>query len=160
MNIFATDPCPIKSAQALDDVRLNKMIVESAQLLSTALRIKGVDDPVLYRISHSHHPCCHWVRRNRSNFDWLVAHARAMLNERWWRGSGTQHKTDPVIRSCAANSLAIPEAPLEPFHNSSLFKDNPDVCQAYRDTMNHKWDHDVIRVTWKRRGPPQWRKVE
>lgn len=157
MNIFVTDTCPIASAQALDDVRLNKMIVESAQLLSTALRIKGVDDPVLYRISHTHHPCCHWVRRNRSNFMWLWSHAQAMLNERIIRGSLNQHATTPVIVACMNHVFKIPEAPLEPFHNSSLFKDNPDVIQAYRDTMNHKWDTDIIKVTWRNRGAPPWR---
>lgn len=157
MNIFVTDVCPIKSAQALDDVRLNKMIVESAQLLSTALRIKGVDDPVLYRISHMHHPCCHWVRRNRANFEWLAQHAQAMLSERLDRGFSTKHATDPVIVTCYRYITNIPNGNLEPFHNSSLFKDNPDTIQAYRDTMNHKWDTDVIKVSWRNRGAPEWR---
>lgn len=158
MNIFVTDTCPILSAQALDDVRLNKMIVESAQLLSTALRIKGVDDPVLYRMSHTHHPCCHWVRRSRSNFLWLLYHADHMLLERKFRGFMNPHATQPVIDATFYLVSKIPDAPLEPFHNSSLFKDNPDVIQAYRDTMNHKWDTDIINVTWKNRGPPVWRR--
>lgn len=156
MNIFVTDVCPTLSARALDDVRLNKMIVESAQLLSTALRIRGCDDPLLYRISHAHHPCCHWVRHSRDNFLWLADHAKAMLNERWWRGSGATHATYPVINACLQHAEFIRDGELAPFHNSSLFKDNPDVIQAYRDTMRHKWSHDAIKVTWKRRGPPPW----
>ena len=34
MNIFALDKCPMQSAQWLDDIRKNKMILESAQMLS------------------------------------------------------------------------------------------------------------------------------
>ena len=37
MNIFATHDCPIESARWLDDKRLIKMILESAQLLCNAL---------------------------------------------------------------------------------------------------------------------------
>ncbi len=33
MNIFVTDSCPIQSAQVLDDSRLNKMLLESVQLM-------------------------------------------------------------------------------------------------------------------------------
>ena len=35
MNIFATSPCPVKSAEILDDKRVIKMILESAQILYT-----------------------------------------------------------------------------------------------------------------------------
>jgi hypothetical protein len=35
LNIFATSPCPVKSAQILDDKRKVKMILESAQILYT-----------------------------------------------------------------------------------------------------------------------------
>ena len=38
MNIFAFDKCPMRSALWLDDIRKNKMILESAQMLSTAVR--------------------------------------------------------------------------------------------------------------------------
>src|SRR4029077_5191734 len=50
MNIFATSPDPIRSAQALDDFRLNKMIVESCQILSAALHITGRGTPDLYQL--------------------------------------------------------------------------------------------------------------
>lgn len=38
MQIFATDPCPLRCAQVLDDSRVRKMVTETAQLLSTAIR--------------------------------------------------------------------------------------------------------------------------
>ena len=37
MNIFVIDPDTAKCAQALDDLRLNKMIIETAQLLTEYL---------------------------------------------------------------------------------------------------------------------------
>lgn len=49
MNIFATDPCPIKSAQFLDDKRVIKMILESAQMLCTALHQLGYDKEIPYK---------------------------------------------------------------------------------------------------------------
>lgn len=36
MNIFATNDCPVASAKALPNNLVNKMIVESCQILSTA----------------------------------------------------------------------------------------------------------------------------
>ena len=39
MNIFALSRCPMQSAWWLDDIRKNKMILESAQMLSTAVRL-------------------------------------------------------------------------------------------------------------------------
>lgn len=42
MNIFAFDPDPWACALWLDDVRKNKMILETAQLLSSAV---AINDP-------------------------------------------------------------------------------------------------------------------
>ena len=61
MNIFAVDVSPEKAAQALCDAHVVKMILESAQLLSTQDRIRGLDRG--YRLTHAEHPC----RRSLSN---------------------------------------------------------------------------------------------
>lgn len=42
MNIFVTSPCPIESAQYLDNSRVNKMILESCQMLFTALSYHNI----------------------------------------------------------------------------------------------------------------------
>ena len=39
MNIFATSSCPRESARAIDKMRVNKMHLESCQMLSTAVRV-------------------------------------------------------------------------------------------------------------------------
>lgn len=51
MNIFAFDKCPMQSALWLDDIRKNKMILESAQMLSTAVRLL-IGTPIEVRVKH------------------------------------------------------------------------------------------------------------
>jgi hypothetical protein len=54
MNIFALSECPEQSALWLDDIRKNKMILESAQMLSTAIRSGGLTltQPCLFTNLH------------------------------------------------------------------------------------------------------------
>jgi len=44
MNIFVLDEDPAQAARYLDDVRLPKMCVESAQMMASALRRHGATD--------------------------------------------------------------------------------------------------------------------
>ena len=44
MNVFFLDNCPIKSAKAQCDKHVVKMILETAQLLSTAHRVLDGDE--------------------------------------------------------------------------------------------------------------------
>ena len=64
MNIFVPYPDSMKCAEALDDLRLNKMILETAQLLSTAARFHGYVGNV-YGSTHINHPCSVWARQTR-----------------------------------------------------------------------------------------------
>ena len=61
MNIFATSPDPVRSSQALDDLRFHKMIVESYQILSAALHITGRGTPDLYQPAYTRHPVVLWT---------------------------------------------------------------------------------------------------
>lgn len=94
MNIFVLDQCPITAARYHCDKHM-KMIVESAQMLSTAHRVldgletveKGktgrnikrwrlldpVKDLELYKASHVNHPCNRWIRESVGNYEWLYA---------------------------------------------------------------------------------------
>ena len=58
MNIFFLDKDPIIAAQYHCDKHCVKMILESAQLLSTAHRVLDEDDahPDLYKVAHKNHP--------------------------------------------------------------------------------------------------------
>jgi len=58
MNIFVTSNCPKLSAQALDNKRVVKMVLETAQLLSTAIFINStITYDNLYKPTHVKHPC-------------------------------------------------------------------------------------------------------
>ena len=69
MNIFILDLDPQSCAEAHCDKHVVKMILETAQLLSSALWITGVEAP--YRLTHKNHPCAIWTRESLDNYMWL-----------------------------------------------------------------------------------------
>lgn len=93
MNIFYLDPDPKVCAEMHCDKHVVKMILEYAQLLSTAHRVIDGDpvielntngrkvkrwhladknlDTRLFAATHVNHPCSQWVRQNDSNYRWL-----------------------------------------------------------------------------------------
>jgi hypothetical protein len=104
MNIFFLDENPVQAAQWMVDRHVVKMILESAQLLSTAHRIldyqiihtyspegkkrsvteylmNDARDDVIYRQTHISHPCAIWARESVENYNWLVDHFFALMEE-------------------------------------------------------------------------------
>ena len=73
MNIFFLDKDPITAAQYHCDKHCVKMILESAQLLSTAHRILDEDDahPNVYKVAHKNHPSTIWTRSSEDHYIWL-----------------------------------------------------------------------------------------
>ena len=72
MNIFFTDFNVKVCAYNHCKVHVNKMIIEYAQLLSTAHHQLDDSVPVgIYRESHVNHPSTVWVRQARGNYQWL-----------------------------------------------------------------------------------------
>ena len=70
------------SAQALDSKRVVKMVLETAQLLSTAIFINSaVTYDNLYKPTHIKHPCTIWAAANIENWDWLFRHFIALCEE-------------------------------------------------------------------------------
>jgi len=118
MNIFMVDSDPTKAAQSLVDRHVVKMILETAQLLSTTHRVLDgapvevtyripesgkvrkkkvwvLDDDrndVLYNATHMNHPSAVWVRQSVANYAWLVEHLFALGDEYTYRYS-KRHKT-------------------------------------------------------------------
>ena len=146
MNIFVTDLSPVQSAINLDNRRLVKMVLESAQLLSTTLTVLG-DDKAPYRVSHLNHPCSVWARSSRGNYQWLFDHFVA-LSFVYTQRYRKQHKCSEFISLFGDTTAQFPNEPLLPFVNCSLFKDETDVVQAYRKTMEAKWRDDKRPPAW------------
>jgi len=102
VNIFYVSHDPMDAAQALVDKHVVKMILESAQLLSTAHRVlDGVEtegqsksgrkarrwklfdarEDIIYQATHINHPSAVWCRTSVRNYDWLVDHFYALMRE-------------------------------------------------------------------------------
>ena len=75
MNIFFLDRNPKIAAQMHCDKHVVKMVLEYAQILSTAHRVVDGDEAAdregLYKIAHKNHPSTAWARAGRGNYNWL-----------------------------------------------------------------------------------------
>ena len=155
MNIFVTDQSPITSAKSLDNKRVVKMILESAQMLSTAVNIHGGEGP--YRTAYKNHPCTIWARESRANFEWLLAHMQALSDE-YTRRYNKTHKSSLHLPSLRQDAILIPEVTQTPFEIciQDHFRPTKDPIDGYRKCLTYKWF-----VTDKRKpewpfGKPEW----
>lgn len=156
MNIFATSISPVESALALDDKRLNKMILESAQMLSTALRRHGVGNGPHYRSAYQNHPCTLWTGNTRKNYLWLCDHALAMCAIYSATRKRT-HSCERVIQFCYRMSDKIKSGELKDFTDCTKINLDLPITQKYKVCLKLKWDNDIQTPTWKNRKVPDWR---
>ena len=121
MNIFVLDTDPVKAAQQHCNKHVVKMIIESAQILSTAhwamwekmkkpdieggrknlqawLRVHVPDSlQAPYSMTHANHPCTIWSQEVWGNYMWLSIHGLALCEE-YTRRYGKIHKSHAVHR--------------------------------------------------------------
>lgn len=71
MNIFVLDPNPAVAASYHCDQHLHKMILESAQIVSTAMIAREFGIPGLYKPTHINHPCTKWAAESNHNILWI-----------------------------------------------------------------------------------------
>jgi len=179
MNIFVLDNDPVKAAQLQCDKHVVKMIVETAQLLSTAHRmIDGymvrkpnkngrmtqnwiLDDDrnsVLYKACHYNHPSGVWVRESRMNYVWLYDHFKALCNEYTYR-YGKKHLTEIKVMS-ALNKIpnGLKTTSMTPFKlamgTNPECIDNSDPVGSYRKYYRTKKDR--FKMVWTKREVPEW----
>ena len=119
MNIFILDSDPVTAAQLQCDKHVVKMIVESAQMLSTAHRMldgyvekrpsksgkRMVNywvhpdsnlENTLYKAVHHGHPCTVWTMESYANYAWHYHHFIALLEEYEYR-YGKEHKSKFLV---------------------------------------------------------------
>ncbi|MGD9659896.1 MAG: pyrimidine dimer DNA glycosylase/endonuclease V [Porticoccaceae bacterium] len=110
MNIFVLDTQIDKCARYHCDQHVVKMILESVQLLCTALNKKGFATP--YKSTHQNHPCVLWVEESYSNFVWLQKLTIALNKEYQYRyKTGKSHKSMavlPEIAACRYEDIGLP----------------------------------------------------
>jgi hypothetical protein len=158
MNIFVTNPDPKASAKALDDKRVIKMILETAQILSTVIRFKNkeyADQHSLYKPTHTGHPCVKWAGQTKGNYHWLLQHMQALMDEYTAR-FGKVHKSSSLFPALEA-FVSRMDGDKTHFVNCTDFKFIPDIHEAYKKALNTKWVNDKIRPRWTNSNPPEWK---
>lgn len=101
MNIFYIHEDPTMCAKAMSDKHVVKMILESAQLLSTAHHV--LDSPLaslLYKKTHVNHPSNIWARQSDKHYQWLYEHFIALCEQytqRFQKVHATEIKLKEVL---------------------------------------------------------------
>ena len=124
MNIFYLHKTPTVSVKMHCDKHVVKMVIEYAQLLSTAHRMLDgthwIDassgrrikrwrldnsnmDGVLYKASHINHPSAIWVRQNNSQYQYMYNMFENLCEEYTYR-YGKIHMTDSKLRQLLVDS--------------------------------------------------------
>lgn len=180
MNIFVLDTNPVKAAQYQCNAHVVKMIVESAQMLSTCHRmldgkitkvpsksgktmvkawlLGDYRNEKLYKAVHINHPCTVWTRASKENYEWHYAHFVALCDEYTYR-YGKVHKTDRELRETLRKVPDnIPSKGLTQF--ALAMKSNPecmfpdDPVKSYR--LFYQTKQARFKMTWTAREIPTW----
>ena len=176
MNIFYIDEDPVQAAIWMVDKHVVKMILESAQLLSTAHRVlDGVQtqgktatgrnvkrwvlpdarENVMYSATHVNHPSAIWCRESVENYNWLVDHMFALMGEYTYRYE-KKHACDGELSymlQSPPNNLKkfemtkMPSAMAEEY----IISENP--VDNYR---NYYRIGKSTMHSWKKREVPEW----
>lgn len=176
MNIFYIDENPLQAAQWMVDKHVVKMILESAQLLSTAHRVLDGDmfvgktatgrnvkrwklhdarEDVLYQATHINHPSAVWCRESVENYNWLADHMFALLQEYTYRYE-KKHKIEGelsyMLQSPPNNLKEWPMTKM-PSAMAEEYVISDDPITNYR---NYYKNGKTRMFSWKKRQPPEW----
>lgn len=157
MNIFYLSEYADEAAEMHCDKHVVKMILETAQLLSTAHRVLDGDDYAdragLYKITHTNHPSAVWVRQSEANYYWTL-HLLWYLCAEYSKRYHKVHKTARLIDALAVVPDNIPDGDFtEPPQCMPDEYKHLDTVVAYRTYyQNEKADFAV----WKYTQAPTW----
>lgn len=162
MNIFFLDKDPYVAAQMQVDKHVVKMILETAQILSTNHRILDGDesgalpdgrDEDFYRATHRNHPSTKWARQSVENYNWLADHFDGLLKEYTHR-YGKQHQTGRLLYALQSPPLELkdwdwttPPSCMPEEYQVGSYVDN--YREYYRKAKSHLHK-------WTKREPPDW----
>ena len=159
MNIFYLSNCPQEAAEAHNDKHCVKMILESAQMLSTAHReLDGNVPDILYKSTHKNHPSTIWVRSSKQHYDWLFRLFRMLSAEYSIRYSDHNFK---VHKTWDKLGKLLEQAPknikdngwVDPPQCMPDYCKKPDTIDAYR---NYYLTEKASISTWKYSNQPKW----
>jgi hypothetical protein len=180
VNIFYVHKDPIVSAKMLIDKHVCKMIIESAQMLSTAHRmldgVKYTDrtkkghriqrwrmssnlEDTLYKACHTGHPSTVWVMENIVHYVWLYKHMIALNDEFKLRYNHTKdHMTIQKLKDVLSHTPKnIPINKIATDPTPAM----PDECKIPGDVIGSYRKYYIEKkqsfASWKSPStPPQW----
>lgn len=166
MNIFvlSLSGCPIESARMHCDQHLHKMILESAQMLSTALWEWGFSSP--YKPAYEKHPCTIWIKSSPAHAFWLCQLAaelediRQELDHPFHASSHVIKLAKDILQEEFPKAISIPPFSFTfagPAHlqlNQSLTV--PQKYQAYYKYKHKQWLDKGLRMSYKGRPIPDF----
>lgn len=176
MNIFYLDSDPVQCAEWMVNSHVVKMILETAQLLSTTHRVLDGNQQTIikngrkkkvwilndnrngfiYQATHINHPSAVWVREAVENYNWLFDHLIALCDEYEYR----YEKKHKVVREGITLFLSSPPhnlrewewtTPPSAMDKSYIISEDP--ITNYRNYYKHGKTHLHV---WKKRQPPKW----
>ena len=170
MNIFVLDENPIRAAEMMCDKHIPKMVVESAQMMASAVRRWGATDEQMpiaktsgkpYKGGYAHHPCTRWAGDTFGNFSWLADHAMALCVEYTSRFGKVHACADPIstlwnvgIHCWRTNiGVSVDDLMTTPFALAmpDEYRDD-DAVRAYR-----AYYHSKYFAKWEKGTPaPDW----
>ena len=164
MNIFFLHKDPQWAANALCDKHVPKMLLESAQMLSTAVRRYEEDTDTtplakpIYKSAYPNHPMTKWVGFNRDCFRWALENA-VFISQEYCKRFKKLHKSSAVINTIYDNNYIddIPDGFFKepPQCMPDEYKDK-DYVVAYRKyymgakAYFAKWERGVSAPEWWR----------
>jgi len=175
MNIFVVDQDPNRAAADLCDKHVVKMIVESAQMLSTAHRVlDGVQttrttksgrtvkhwrhpelEDVLCLPTMVNHPCTRWVMESADNYHWLWLHTTELLRQYTVRYDKVHSMysliTNPLAETPKGIHISRRQTPFAQAMPDQYR--NSDAVLAYR---NYYLGEKRRFAKWKKTQPPAW----
>ena len=181
MNIFYLHSDPKMCAEWAVNSHCVKMILESAQLLSTAHRLlDGVEyidktktgrnvkrwrlsdyrDDKLYAATHVNHPCAIWCRESSANYAFLWNYMAEHCYEYTHR-YGKVHKIEATglldVLQDMPNHIKVSAFTMPPSAMDPKYIISSDPIANYRNYYNIGKAH---LHKWKNRNVPEWMKVK
>ena len=140
MNIFYLDTDPKLAAQYHCDKHCSKMLIEYAQLMSSAHReTNSPHADLCYKTTHINHPSNIWTRASQDHYTWLWDCWHSLSNE-FYKRRGKYHASwvklghilcyNPPGLPCAGFTQP-PQCMPECYHQE-------DAVEAYRDYYRHE----------------------
>lgn len=176
MNVFYLDKNPLRCAQDHCDKHVVKMIIEYAQLMSTAHRVldgtvyedrtannrrikrwlmphKHYED-LYYKASHINHPSAIWARQSSGNYRWLYSMWFQLCLEYTHR-YGKSHATYTKLASALSHTpMNIPDGSFT--DPPQAMPDDCKMSDAINAYQNYYIKEKAKFAKWTNRNIPEW----